>query len=446
MTSNQDSSKSSESSLDSVDSIDNQFLTIALSKLYLDSGTADVHFIFGAEKKVRIPAHKILLAANCGAFKAMFYGDKVDTEVPNVSTDAFKVFLQFFYFDKIALTTESIADVLHLGKTFAFPSCLSICERFLMNSLCIDNVCMSYGLAIRFELNDLIGKCEDMIADKTEAVFQSATFPKCERSVLSRILKLELLTCSESMVFRSCVEWVKATSGQKKVTKQIFKEQLGDLLYDIRFRSVAIEEFTNLLSTCGDLFSSEEYQEIFQLIVSKDYHPKLFNANPRQKRDEEISVNCSCIREESKASPHYFQDIESIQFTVNKSIMLSEIVCSQINILNKDKCLPAEMMIIEKPRDDVDTQRIMCNQKIMFKSETMPIIPLKDRLLVTAGLLYEIQFKQCPASSQFHCKPFKSEVHLPDTDIVVKFPTNAKTRGKNSLVCGLNFKLVQKNA
>lgn len=442
MTSNQVSSKSSELPIDSIDN--NPFLTVALSKLYLDSETADVHFIFGAEKKVRIPAHKILLAANCGAFKAMFYGEKLDTEVPNVSIEAFKVFLQFFYFDKIALSLHSIAEVLHLGKTFAFPSCLGICERFLMNSLCIDNVCMSYGLAIRFELKDLIGKCEQMIADKTEAVFQSTSFIKCERSVLSHILKLELLTCSESMVFRSCVEWVKAITGQKEITKQMFKDQLGDLLYDIRFRSVAIEEFTNLLSTCGDLFSSEEYQEIFQLIVTKDYHPKLFNANPRQKRDEEISINCSCIREECKESAFYFQDIELIRFTVNKSIMLSEIVCSQINISNKDKCLPAEMVIIEKPQDDVGIQRIMCKQNITLKSETMPVVPLEDPIIVTTGLLYEIQFKQCPASSQFYCKPFKSEVHLPDFDIAVKFQTNAKTR-ERSLICGLNFKLARKN-
>lgn len=446
MTSNQSSSKLSELSVDCIDGIDNRFLAIALSKLYLDSETADVHFIFGADKKVRIPAHKILLAANCDAFKAMFYGDKLDTEVPNVSIDAFKDFLQFFYFDKVVLSTQSIADVLHLGRTFAFPSCLGICERFLMNSLCIDAVCMSYGLAIRFELNDLIGKCEEMIADKTAAVTQSTAFIECERSVLSRILKLDLLTCSESMVFRSCVEWVKATSGQEILTKQMFKEHLGDLLYDIRFRSMTIEEFTNLLSTCGDLFSSEEYQEIFQLIVSKDYRPKLFNANPRQKRDEEISINCSCIREECKTSAFYFQDIELIQFAVNKSIMLSEIVCSQISISNKDKCLPAELVIIEKPRDDVDTQRIMRKQKITLKTEQMPIIPLENPILVMAGVLYEIQFKQRPASSQFYCKPLKAEVHLPDTDIIVKFQTNAKTREKVSLICGLNFNLVRKNA
>lgn len=444
MASHQISPKLSESS---VDTIDNRFLTIALNNLYLDNETADVYFIFGAEKKVRIPAHKILLAANSDTFKAMFYGGGLDKEVPNVSIDAFKEFLQFFYFDKIKLSMENIADVLNLGKTFAFPSCLGICERHLMNSLRIENVCMSYGLAIRFDLNDLIERCKEMIAEKTEAVFQSTGFTECEQFVLSHILKLDLLSCAEILVFRACVDWVKVASKQEKVTKQILKEHLGDLLYDIRFRSITIEEFTTLLSTYGDLFSSDEYQEIVQLIVSsKDCYPKLFHAKPRQKLDEEISIECSCIRDECKSSAFYFQDIELIQFTVNKSIMLSEVVCSQISISNKDKCLPAEMVIIEKSRDEADVQRAVYRQKVTLKSEPMPIIPLENPILIMSGLLYEIQFKQCPASSQFHCKPFKAEVHLADTDIVVKFQTNTKTREKVSLICGLNFKMARKNA
>lgn len=446
MASNQTSSKlSSESFVDA--GLDNRFLTTALNELYLDSETADVYFIFGADKKIRIPAHKVLLAANCDAFKAMFYGGKLDKEVPNVSIHAFKEFLQFFYFDKVKLNIEHIADVLNLGKTFLFPSCLGICERFLINSLCVGSVCMSYGLAIRFGLNNLIQKCEVMIAEKTEEVFQSTGFIECKPSVLSHILKLDLLSCGESVVFRSCVEWVKAASGEKEITKQIFKKHFGDLLFDIRFRSMTIEEFTTLLSKYGDLFSCEEYQEIVQLIVSKDCCPKLFHAKPRKKQDEEISIECSCIREECKMTAFYFQDIESIQFTVSKTIMLAEIVCSQITISNKDKSLPAEMMIIEKSKDGIYTQRILCHQKITLKSEPMPtIIPLENRILVIPGMLYEIQFKQCPASSQFFCKPFKAEVHLPDADIVVKFQTNTKTREKISLICGLNFKMGRKNA
>lgn len=442
MSSNQINTQSSESS---VDGLDNRFLTIALKNLYLDNETADVHFIFGAEKKIRIPAHKILLAANSDSFKTMFYGGGLDQEVPNVSVDAFKEFLQFFYFDKIKLSMENIGDVLNLGKTFAFPSCLGICERFLINSLCIQNVCISYGLAIRFDLNVLIGKCAGMIAEKTEAVFQSTNFIECPHFVLSHILKLDLLSCAEIVVFRACVNWVSVASKQEIVTKQTLKEHLGNLLYDIRFRSITIEEFTTLLSTYGDLFSSDEYQEIVQLIVSKDCHPKLFHAKPRKKHDEEISIKCNCIREECKVSAFYFQDIELIQFTVSASIVLSEVVCSQISISNKDKCLPAEMVIIEKSRDEADIQRIVCRQKVTLKSEPVPIIPLEDPILLMSGSLYEIQFKQCPASSQFYCKPFRAEVHLVDTDIVVKFQTNTKTREKISLICGLNFRMARKN-
>lgn len=418
---------------------ENRHMAIALRKLYLDSETADVHFIFGNEKKVRIPAHKMLMAANSETFKSIFYGESTH-EVPNVSIDAFKEFLQFFYFDNVQLSMENIADVLCLGKAFAFFSCLAVCERFLIDSLAIENVCMCYALAIRFDLTDLNGKCEKIIADKTEAVFQTVDFKRCDRIVLSHILKLDLLSCSECMVFRSCVDWVKTKSGPEKLTKAIFNECLGELLHDMRFRSMTIQEFTVLLSDYGDLFSSDQYQEIVQLIVQSDgCHPKLFNGKLRQKHDEEISIACKCIRDECKATAFYFQDVESIQFTVSKSILLCEVVCSEISIANKDKRLPAEMLIVEKSRD---SPRTIHRQKVMLESQQMPIIPLDNPILIKTGALYEIQFKQCPAaSSQFFSKPFKSEVHLVDTDITVKFQTNAKTREKISLISGLNFKM-----
>lgn len=425
---------------------ENRFLTIALKKLYLDSTTADVHFIFGDKKKVRIPAHKMLMAASSDTFKSMFY-DGLAKDVPNVSIDAFKEFLQFFYFDKVQLTQENIAEVLDLGKTFAFITCLSVCEQFLMDSLVIENVCMCYGLSIRFELNDLRVKCEKIIADKTEAVFNTTDFMKCDRFVLHEILKLDLLSCSECMVFRSCVEWAKDASGQSKLTKGILKEYLNDLLYDIRFRSMTIQEFTILLSTYGDLFSSDQYQEIVQLIVQpNDCQPKLFNGKLRKKHDEEYSIECHFSRDECKATSFYFQDIECIQFTVSKSIMLSDILCSKISISNKEKRLPAELWIYEKSRNAADIpSSIVCHQEITLQSQEITIIPLEIAVWLHAGSLYEIQLKQCPASSQFFSKPFKNEVRIND-DVIVKIQINSKMREKTSLICGLNFKIKRNNA
>lgn len=191
------------------------------------------------------------------------------------------------------------------------------------------------------------------------------------------------------------------------MTKAILNEFLGELLYDIRFRSMTIQEFTILLATYGDLFSSEQYQEIVQLVVqSNDCHTKFFNGPLRQKHDEDISIACNC-----KATPFYFQDIELIQFTVSKSILLCEVVCSEISIANKDKRLPAEMWIVEKSSGVIDFPRIVHRQKVTLKSQQMPIIPLENALVLRADALYEIEFKQCPASSQFFSKPFKTEVY-----------------------------------
>lgn len=207
-----------------------------LRKFFLDETPADVLSSF-ENAKTRIPAHKILLAMESGVFKAMFNGSlketgdiKPDIKIVDVSADAFKEFLQFFYFDQIKLTMKNINEVIYLIDKYILADSLDICEKFLTESLTNDNVCSIYDIAIRFNMIALQLVCKNRIAIDTNLVLQSGDFKKCSKSVLNDILKIEPLTCTASQVFHACMHWIKVASGQDVLTKELLR-----MLYFMRF-------------------------------------------------------------------------------------------------------------------------------------------------------------------------------------------------------------------
>lgn len=213
----------------------------SFEKFYLDSETADVHFVFGSVDGViqRVPAHKILLAAASDVFKAMFYGplkETADVAVDGVSAESFETFLQLFYNTKIKLSKGSVADVMNLADKYNVTKCSEMCVQFLKAALTNDDICAGLTLAIIYGQTELIDHCDRQIMLNTKAIFKSDSFLHCGRRTLAHIMRMNLLSCSEPEVFEACISWVKSNSEQVIVTKDLIQEHLGDLFYEIRFK------------------------------------------------------------------------------------------------------------------------------------------------------------------------------------------------------------------
>lgn len=249
---------------------------------------------------------------------------------------------------------------------------------------------------------------------------------------------MENFSCAETKVFHACMAWVKAKAEEEQVTKEMIQIHLGDLFFDIRFGSMTIEEFTVLLNSYGNLFSSDEYQEIVQMIVTKDFHSKLFKRDPRQIRWNEADViECSRVKIDHSTSTCSLQDVESTIFSTNKSILLGEIVCAQINLRNVGNELATELVLIQMPPDEMP--KIVTHKKTVLKSEARQIVSLERPILIKPDFMYEIQFKQSPGDSQFFPRPTKPEAEIPDTGIVIKFREKPSSRGLVNLVAALRF-------
>ncbi|XP_055326215.1 uncharacterized protein LOC129580044 [Sitodiplosis mosellana] len=395
-------------------------------KLYLNTRTADVFFVFESddEDTVKIGAHKSILSANSEAFDAMFYGPaKQEGDIPIVDStpEAFKEFLQFFYLGTVKLTADNAAGVWNLGKQYMVDDCSMASSNFSEQTLTLDNMCWGYELAILFEQDRLMKFCEQKISENPKEIFKSNGFLTCGSNVLARILQLESLNCDESVVFDGCVAWAKAACIQKgldETNMQNLRNQLGDLFYEIRFGDMTAEKFFMRYRAYEKMFSTEECKDIFGMIASMDYQPPKFNRNARMavlklnKNTDQLicdRIDPTCHHE--KYSLQNSRD--DTVFSSNCTLLLKAIQCNELfhyefacnkstsNAAHSTNTIPAVMNVIElsNERWEKNDSYYQYNKKTIYGAQVIlhsshgTIVHLSTPIVIRPDRKYNITFE-----------------------------------------------------
>lgn len=94
----------------------------AIESLYLNSKKADVYFVCGDQKE-RIPAHKLILSTANNHFDKIFdeipaENGKIEIELPKISPQACKEFLQFFYLTDVCFHNEHTTEIIYLAEKY----------------------------------------------------------------------------------------------------------------------------------------------------------------------------------------------------------------------------------------------------------------------------------------------------------------------------------------
>lgn len=417
----------SQSANQSTDNFTNPIYSNVGEKLYLSEIFADFYFTF----------------------------DMGDGKYERAPVPAFKEFLQFFYLSRVKLTSNNVDKVMNLANKYNLADGLNICSKFIANTLTADDVCQGYGLAIIFGQERLQKFCEALITINTKAVFNSQTFLECNRDVLEHILMMDSLKCSEMDLFAACISWVKSSSSQDEVTKEIVHAELGDLMDKIRFGSMSPEQFGSLIPSYGDLFSVDEYKDIIQMITSKDYIPQSFT-NDRRKRTRMIIPNnilvLKCSRLISRFCslwPYYIKDVETIAFSCNQALLLNSVVCDNIfkytsnNFLRFEESLPTTVWITESSDSTGSSEEVVLHSQetVLHHNKPTPII-LSNLILIKSGYIYKIQIQQSPPDSCCTGGLYKSEVEI-EPGTMVQFyddPVVGKDEVSRGLISAVQFK------
>lgn len=422
-----------------------------LGDLFMDEEKSDVAFDFknDGETEKRAPAHKIILAASSKVFKAMFYGplkeEGKEISIVDVSEEAFKEFLQFFYLDKPKLSMTNIAEVMYLGNKYDVVRCIEACKDFLMQSLTIDEICLGYELALRYECKELQVFCESAIRRDTNAILSSSSFLSNERDTVLQFLSFPSYSCNEYGIFNACISWGKENCVREGLDSESFpnlRSQIEPLLHVIRFRSMSSDDLSDIIELYSELFTRKELEEMIRIGSSK-FEPSILCGKRRSILfDSERKIifddpDYSHLTDYSK-----LRSLDYIAFFVNKTVWLGEIQFGTIFLREgkgqyveatekKDNTINGKVEIIEEASKENKNKR-----SVAFTSEInvegMEILKIQPVIHIKPMVRYEIRVTITDTGDRYIPERIFCEDIL-DNDIQIEYS------GSGYLIRALHF-------
>ncbi|XP_031637083.1 BTB/POZ domain-containing protein 6-B-like [Contarinia nasturtii] len=413
--------------------MNNNFAAKALNRLYLDSTSADVHFVFGAdtEQPIKVPAHKSILGAMSPIFHTMFYGllkEGDEVKIDDAPAEAFKKFLQFFYLIDVSLSLKDISRIMYLCEKYQINDCLQTCSTFLGDILSVDAVCLCYELAFLFKQPQLVKTCDAFIKFETSTILKSDGFLCCNKDVLQHILNMDSLNCSPADVLVATLKWAQHSTQANDLSAdnpKDVRDQLGDLFFKLPFGALDPAEFFKAIPLYKDLFLFEEMKDIIGIIGSEAYQPTIFVRRNfcREKNESNQPMEVNRIISDS----FLVNDVETTTFSSNKLLLLNGFLCANVYNFVKEKWayyileadFPSSKITIGESQNMNDTILFSGEIKLITHGENR--VNLASPIIIRPFVKYEIRFKQPGIPPSIYTfSTLKSELRI-EPDITIQF-------------------------
>lgn len=299
------------------------------------------------KNKTPFHAHKIILAQS-PVLKAMFYTTQMKDSklnqilIPNISEEGLKEFLKYLYTDKIDLNCDIAIEILNASTRYQLAQLENICSRFISSKIDFTNVLFLHQKAITSPNNSLANRCMNFIIRNGKEVLMHDTFSELNREDAFYYLNNDEIEVSELERFQAACKWAinkcklkkflmnnknilqKENSNfhqeendsnnlfQKQTTENFsfsynidpsiysnsnyvptpeeIREELGDIIYSIRFVKMEPNDFA-LHVLPLTILSNAESLSIFSFISTKGVTPiDKFIVSPRKKKGYKLLI------------------------------------------------------------------------------------------------------------------------------------------------------------
>ena len=197
----------------------------------------------------------------------------------------------YVYGEKVDITMTTALPLLYAAKKYLLDGLLKECVQMMQKSIEVETVCSILQQSVKFAENALRDECLQFIAITSRSVFASEGFLCLTHDVLSTVLDMATMSCSERTVFESCVKWARhqlRESGNDNPSDGEIRHILGDVLYLIRFPTMTAKEFAELAAS-SEVLTSEEKNDVFiYKATNKKLESLKFGTNRRQRFAETI--------------------------------------------------------------------------------------------------------------------------------------------------------------
>ena len=171
--------------------------------------------------EVIFSAHKFVLAVSSPVLYAMFYGElaesKTAIELPDCDSESFLEFLRFLYCDEANLTGSCVMQVSYLAKKYMVPELEVACTSFLTENLSPENVFDILPHAKKFEDNELVLRCWEVVDASAEEALKSETFTSVTQELLKEIVERDCLTIHEINLFEAVDRWAEVECQRQEI-------------------------------------------------------------------------------------------------------------------------------------------------------------------------------------------------------------------------------------
>ena len=172
------------------------------------------------------------------------------------------------YTDEVSLTQDTVLPILYASKKYLIPALTMKCSSYLENTLSADNVCLIYEHSALYDEHQLLKRARNFIETRTEDIVRSPSFLELPIQTLKNILNFEKLTISELDLFKMTLCWAAEECKRQGLdnTGENYRRVLGDAIYLIRFPTLELKDFANIVAMSGVL-NAEEKCAVFEYLT-----------------------------------------------------------------------------------------------------------------------------------------------------------------------------------
>lgn len=165
---------------------------------------------------MKVPAHKIILAARSPYFRALLYGGLAESTQNDIELkvplEAFKTVLKYVYTGYMSLNQmndEDILDSLGLAHQYGFKVLELAISGYLTSHVTQKNCCEILDAAQLYDLQKLSDVCMTFMDQNITELLASSSFKMLSQDSLCKLLERDSFFVQEIEIFNGVNEWYK---------------------------------------------------------------------------------------------------------------------------------------------------------------------------------------------------------------------------------------------
>lgn len=172
------------------------------------------------------------------------------------------MFCRYIYCENVDITVDSAFPLMYAAKKYMLTGLVSKFFEEMEKSITVETVCTILDQSIFFAEDVLKEKCLSFISKVAFLVFATEGFMRLNRDILKSIASLNAVLFTEKCLFEGCVRWARRQlleSGNENSSDRDIRDQLGDILYEIRLPAMTLKGFAELTAHSEVLTADEKH-------------------------------------------------------------------------------------------------------------------------------------------------------------------------------------------